>query len=312
MLFTEFKSITEFLDFFRDEAACIKYFEQIRFKNGLFCAHCGHRKVHRFRDGKRFRCADCKKDFTIKTGTIFGESKVTLRKWFIAIYLLTTSSKGVSSVVLAKQVGVTQKTAWFIDHRIRQAMRQNKKKLEGKVEIDETMVGGKEKNKHLVNRVSDTQGRSTKTKTAVMGFLQRGGGIRASVVENLTLSTVEQNILDNINFGTQLYTDTFMSYSKIGRLYPHQSVNHKAGQYVNGDAHTNSIESFWAIFKRGYIGTYHLMSKKHLQRYVDEFCYRFNRKGRAIGEVFADAVHKVAVNDTLRYKALTQPYGQKA
>ena len=126
MMFKEFKSLIEFLDYFKDEETCKEYFETIRFKNGLFCAHCQNEKVHRFSDGKRFRCYKCKKDFTLRTGTIFGESKVSFRKWFIAIYLLTTCKKGISSVELAKKVGVTQKTAWFMDHRLREAVKQDK------------------------------------------------------------------------------------------------------------------------------------------------------------------------------------------
>jgi len=144
-LFTEFESLIDFLAYFKDEDTCKAYFEQIRFKDGLFCAHCGHKKVHRFTDGKRFRCYSCKKDFTLRTGTIFGESKIPFQKWFIAIYILTTAKKGISSVELAKKVGVTQKTGWFMDHRLREAMTQGGEKLNGDIEADETYIGGKEK-----------------------------------------------------------------------------------------------------------------------------------------------------------------------
>jgi len=133
-------NLIEFLTSFKDEATCQKYFEQVRFRNGQYCAHCGHTTIYRFKDGKRFRCADCRKDFTIKTNTIFGESKIPLQKWFIAIYLLSTSKKGISSVQLAKQIGTTQKTAWFMDHRIREAMKQNNGKLFGIIEADETFA----------------------------------------------------------------------------------------------------------------------------------------------------------------------------
>ena len=140
-------SLIEFLADYKDEESCRKFFERIRFRNGDYCPHCGNVSIYRFGGGKRYRCAGCKKDFTIKTGTVFGESKISLRKWFIAIYLLTTCRKGISSVQLAKQVGVTQKTAWFMDHRIRKAMKQGRGQLFGIVEADETYVGGKAKNR---------------------------------------------------------------------------------------------------------------------------------------------------------------------
>jgi transposase-like protein len=302
-----FASLIEFNGHYKDEETCRKFFEQVRFRKGDYCPHSGYTSIYRFDDGKRYRCAGCKKDFTIKTGTVFGESKIPLRKWFIAIYLLTTCRKGISSVQLAKQVGVTQKTAWFMDHRIRKAMKQGRGQLFGTIEAVETYVGGKEHNKHHSKRVKGSQGRSLDTKTPVFGLLRRGGEMRAAVIRDARMRTVERKIVEHVQFGPKIHTDDFVSYDRIKQWYEHETVWHSLGQYVrNGIIHTNGTESFWALFKREYIGMYHWMSPKHLQRYVDEFACRFKTREQDFADVFANMVSRTSDSSPLPYEALIQ------
>jgi transposase-like protein len=302
---TEFKTLAEFMDYFCDEATCVRHFTESRFRDGEYCPHCHHKKIYKCGNGKRYQCAKCKQDFTICTKTVFGDSKLPLRKWYIAVYLLATSNKGISSVQLAKQVGVTQKTAWFMAHRIRAAKVQGKRQLSGTVEVDETYIGGLEKNKSASRRVKGAQGRSTKSKKPVVGIIQRAGEVRAAVVDRVTMATVEDQVKANVAELTKLDTDDFLSYARLGRSFPHTAVSHSNGEYVRGDAHTNTIESFWALFKRGYNGVYHWMSKKHLQRYVNEFTFRFNCRSNEMQTVFGEVVQRMADTKKLGFKELT-------
>ena len=301
----EFKTLTEFTDYFCDEETCVKHFTAIRFRNGMYCPHCGHTEIYTFKNGKRFRCAKCKQDFTIKTGTVFGESKLPLRKWFMAIYLLSNTSKGISSVQLAKHVGVTQKTGWFMDHRIRKAMKQNKGQLFGKIEADETFIGGLSKNMHAKQRKAAICGTGGTGKTPVFGMKTRAGEVRAKVVSSVGMVDLHREIKNNVAQGATLYTDKWVGYRGLKADFNHTTVDHMAKQYVNGDCHTNGIESFWALFKRGYHGIYHQMSKKHLQRYVNEFAFRLNRKAESMQSVFSDVVQNIAETSKLPYKELT-------
>ena len=301
-----FKTLTEFTDFFRDEETCRKHYAAIRFGNGEYCPPCGHTQIYTFKDGKRYRCASCKQDFTIKTGTVFGESKLPLRKWFIAIYLLSTTSKGMSSVQVAKHVGVTQKTAWFMAHRIREAHQQNKGLLSGRIEADETYVGGKVPNMSKSKRRAIAAS-GVSNKTPLVGILQRGGDVQIKVADRVTRQTLIPNIAENVAKGSFVYTDENVCYRGLHRMgFIHNTVQHQAKQYVVGDCHTNGIESFWALFKRGYTGVYHYMSRKHLQRYVNEFAFRFNRKSNGMQSVFSNVLTNIAKSSQLPYNTLIE------
>lgn len=217
------------------------------------------------------------------TETPFSNGKISLQKWFAAVYLISSHKKGISSLQLHRDLGITQKTAWFMLHRVRHGygLKTTEEKLTGIVEADETFIGGKEKNKHKSKRTEFAQGRSTAKKTPVAGVVARGGELRLRVVKDTSGYSLQPFLISNVSFGTSLNTDEWMGYNRLGGIYKHQYINHKSDEYVRGDVHTQNIENVWSQLKRSIYGCYHSVSVKHLQAYCNESAFRYNTRKKS-------------------------------
>lgn len=285
-----------------DENVCREYMEQMRWGGSPFCPHCNSTKPYKVKGGKSYRCSDrnCRKDFSVTVGTIFENSKIKLSTWLAAIYILTAHKKGISSCQLARDLGVTQKTAWFINHRVRLIMGEPEPEpLKDVVEVDETYVGGKFKNMNRGRR-KKWQDKGVDNKTAVMGLLQRDGKAKLEVIGNRSF---KQIVLDNVDRSATVYTDAHLGYELLSQDFAsHEAVNHSIQEYKRGLAYTNSIEGFFSLFKRTIHGTYHQISPKHLHRYCAETTYRFNSRKIKDADRFRVAISNV--EGRLKYKEL--------
>ena len=300
----QFKTLADLMIAFQKPQAAIDHFTAIRWRNGRFCPHCGHEKVYKLADPNRYKCAECSAHFSILVGTIFENTKLPLRVWFGAIWLLTNHPKGIASTTLAKDLGITQKSAWFMLHRLRHAARTQSfnKPLSGVVEVDETFIGGRYRNKR-----ADKRGKSGVTggagKTVVAGAVERDGDVVARVVPDVQADTLTSFIREAVSPSVDLVvTDQWVGYKHLGKEFPHATIDHARGQYAIGDVHTQTIESVWAQLKRQIIGIHHWVSPKHLDQYVAEMTWRMNRREMPA----QDRVNALfsAVEGRLTYKAL--------
>jgi len=260
---------------FSDPVAAAEYLESIRWPNGVICPKCGEseREPYRLKNQKRrlFKCRACRKQFTVTVGTIFESSHVPLNKWLAAFYILCSSKKGMSAHQLHRMIGVTYKTAWFMFHRIREAMKQPEfqSQMGGIVEADETYIGGKQKNR-------GKRGRGTPNKTPVMALVERDGRVRSFRVANVTARELGGVVREHVHPSARLMTDEWLAYRKVGREYAdHQTVAHSMGEYARGDVNTNTVEGYFSILKSGVNGVYHHVSRAHLDRYLAEFDFRY-------------------------------------
>ena len=267
-------SIFQLFDMFPDDDSARKWFEGIFWGDERRCPRCKQRNTYTVKNEKPmpYRCSDCKKYFSVKTGTVMQDSNIPLRKWVMALYLMTTNLKGISSMKMHRELGITQSNAWHMTQRIRKVWDDFDESFDGPVEVDEAYLGGKEKNKHAKKKRH--VGGGTGGKATVAGMKdRRTQKVQAKVIEHADQIALHAFVTERVEPGTTIYTDDHKGY--LG-LQNHESVKHSVGQYVEGQAHTNGIESFWAMLKRGYYGVYHKMSKKHLHRYVNEFSGRHN------------------------------------
>lgn len=305
---TIFKSLIHLIETLQTENDCREFLEKLRWNDEPTCPHCGSTSENHYKLKRRnvfrglYKCKDCRNRFTVTVGTMFEGSHIKLRKWFLAIYIFASHKKGISSVQLAKDINVTQKSAWFMLSRIRHNFRDKSEIIfEGITQADETYVGGKNKNRNKKKKIRNSQGRSLKTKVPVFGLISNGY-VYTRVIPDTRGKTLKGIINELVAKGSIIVTDGWRGYSGLSNDYIHKIIEHNKGIYVKDKFHTNSIEGFWSQLKRGIIGVYHVTSPKHLSKYCDEFAFRFNTRKLKDGERFNLAL--ASADDKLEYRTL--------
>jgi transposase-like protein len=301
------KTLQQAIIFFADADNCLNYLVARRWPNGVICPTCGRDDVSFLANQRKWQCksAHKRRQFSVKVGTIFEDSPLGLDKWLTAVWMITNCKNGISSYEVHRAIGVTQKTAWFMVHRIRVAMQTGsfEKKMGGEVEVDETFIGGLSRNMHKSVRERRIKGTGGSGKVAVMGLLERHGELRTKVIPNVRMETLQPEILRHVEKGAELFTDAWASYNGLDAEYIHQVINH-AEEYVRGNVHTNGIENFWSLLKRSIKGTYVSVEPFHLFRYLDEQTFRFNERHGKDADRFATVTGQLA-GKRLTYKELT-------
>jgi transposase-like protein len=302
---TEFpKTLQQAILYFSDAENCINFLSQLRWPEGVTCPICDGDKVSYLSTRRLWKCKACKKQFSVKVGTVMEDSPIGLDKWLSAIWLIANAKNGISSYEIHRALGVTQKTGWFLLHRIRLAMQTGTfKKLSGHVEIDETFIGGKARNMHRSEKARKIHGTGGMGKIAVMGLLERQGEVVTMVVPNTKKKTLEKHVKTNIETGSFVYTDGLKSYNNLANEFIHGVIDHSQ-KYVEGRIHVNGIENFWSLLKRTIRGTYVSVEPYHLFRYLDEQSFRFNARKGTDSSRFVE-VAAMVTGRRLTYKELT-------
>jgi hypothetical protein len=276
----EFKSILALLKAFPDEVSCIEHLEAIRWNGQIVSPFDSTSKVYKCK-GNKYKCKNTGKYFNVRTATIFEDTKMPLQKWFMALYIFSSHKKGISSHQLAKDLDITQKSAWFVLHRLRYAFDHPafKAQLGNVVEVDETFIGGRDANKHESKKNKQLANpKKSKGKAPIVGMIERGGNVITKCVSDIQSETLEAIVTTNVSQESVLVVDQYAAYDRINQYYDLKRIDHSAKQYINGIAHTNTIEGFWSQLKRGINGIYHWVSVKHLQSYANEFSLRYNSR----------------------------------
>ena len=300
------KTLLEAVRYFADLDVATEHVAKTRWPDGPVCPACGlvDPKHYYLKTRRVWKCRSCKKQFSVKVGTIFEDSPIGLDKWLPAMWMVGNCKNGISSYEVARDLGVTQKTAWFMMHRIRLAMQQGSiEKLSGQVEVDETYIGGKARNMHKSKKAEKITGTGGSGKVAVMGLLERHGKVRTKIVPDTKTRTLQVEVKENVVPGSELHTDALSAYRGLDAEYVHNVVDH-AERYVNGHVHTNGLENFWSLLKRGIKGTYVSVEPYHLFRYLGEQAFRFNEREGVDGERFQKTLGGVA-GRRLTYSELT-------